>query len=306
MREGDIQSAARDALIRILRPLTRLLLEVGLGVGDLHVLSKLAYVEAAGERQAGRGGARPNVSRIAAATGLTRQEVATILRRAPGELPPVRRGRARAERVLTAWHTDPEFSDRSGSPRPLPKKGGRGSFAALVKRYGGAVKPASILRELVQARAAREMEDGRVEATSRTCANVHWDAASMDAIGAEISEHCETLLYNLEHPDAPRYARRVECANIDVNAMRLLVPQVRESADDFLEGAQVALSDPQYRANSRRTGEHAVRFVVSVQFFQKRMGDERVPRAARRLGQLRSNRRSRIQRRKARREVGAD
>src|SRR5579885_2217197 len=152
LRERDIKAAARGAVLKILEPLAQLLLEVGLGVGDLHALSKLAYVEAASRRQAARAnGARPNVSRIAATTGLTRQEVASILARPPGALPPVRRGRARAENVLSGWHNDPEFTDRAGLPLLLPRKGPKRSFAALVARYGTAVKPASILRELVRA-----------------------------------------------------------------------------------------------------------------------------------------------------------
>lgn len=283
LRERDIRAAARGAVLKVLEPLAQLLLEMGLGVGELHALSKLAYVEAASGRQAGRAnGARPNVSRIAATTGLTRQEVASILARPPGALPPVRRGRARAENVLSGWYTDPEFTDRSGAPLLLPRKGPKRSFAALVARYGTAVKPASILRELLRAGAARELKDGQVEALSRTCANVHWDAESLDAIGTEIAEHCETLLYNLQHPDAPRYARRIECAGIDVNSMRVLVPDIREDADVFLEGAQLRLSDPRYQAKSARAREHAVRFMISVQLFQERMRRENSPRAMRR------------------------
>ena len=75
-----LKLAVRRALMRLLGPLVRLLLDAGMGVGDFVSLLKVAYVRAA--VQQGRsvaGSVRPNVSRIAVVTGLTRVEVTAIL-----------------------------------------------------------------------------------------------------------------------------------------------------------------------------------------------------------------------------------
>src|SRR5215469_17665859 len=98
----SLKRAVRTAMLRLLAPLAELLLDAGIGVGEFASLVKLAYVRAAERRVgAGRDG-RPNASRIAVLTGLTRVDVAAILKSAEGEPPPSSdRGRQRAERVLS-------------------------------------------------------------------------------------------------------------------------------------------------------------------------------------------------------------
>src|SRR6516162_6790170 len=76
----SLKSAVRSAIVRMLDPLVRLLLTVGIGVGDFLSLVKVAYVRAARDQaRETRGELRPHVSRIAVVTGLTRAEVAAIL-----------------------------------------------------------------------------------------------------------------------------------------------------------------------------------------------------------------------------------
>ncbi|MBV9726928.1 MAG: hypothetical protein JO299_17345, partial [Gammaproteobacteria bacterium] len=77
----SLKSAIRAAVLRLLDPLIKWLLEAGIGVADFLPLVKIAYVRAASERGRASGAepARPNVSRIAVVTGLTRGEVAGIL-----------------------------------------------------------------------------------------------------------------------------------------------------------------------------------------------------------------------------------
>ena len=69
-----LKRALRVAVLRLLRPLTRLLLQAGIGLGEFTSIAKVAFVRAAleegGEGEAG--GRRPNATRIAVLTGLTR------------------------------------------------------------------------------------------------------------------------------------------------------------------------------------------------------------------------------------------
>src|SRR5690349_20627394 len=114
-----LRPAVSEAALQVILPLVELLLGVRMGVGEFVAIAKLAYVQTAlaGARREGEH-QRPNISRIAVETGLTRAEVAQLLRRKVKPLP-FRRGRARADRVLAGWWNDSEFQDEFGKPAAL-------------------------------------------------------------------------------------------------------------------------------------------------------------------------------------------
>jgi hypothetical protein len=94
----SLKAAVQTAVLRMLDPLVRLLLAAGIGVGDFLSLVKVAYVRAARDQgREARGELRPNASRIAVVTGLTRGEVASMLAADTDERRTSERGRQRAE-----------------------------------------------------------------------------------------------------------------------------------------------------------------------------------------------------------------
>jgi Family of unknown function (DUF6502) len=303
-----VKSAVSAATLKLLHPLAHFLLEARIGVGELQSLAKLAYVAVAAERgRAGGGSQRPNVARIAAETGLTRVDVAALLAELAGQASPTRpgRGRVRAERVLAGWWEDPSFLDRAGEPARLKLKGPRLSFAALVKRHSGDRHTAPILDELLRAKAVRQLEDGTLQAVSRTCVNVAWDSEGIEALGEQLSQHFETLLYNLKNPENPRFAQQVTCARLDAHVARVLVAELSEQAQVFLEGADEALN---HAKPPERSAGPAIKFGVGVHFFQKTLTESPVVSRARssRDPPTRTSRRSgpvRRQIRKSRDEV---
>lgn len=274
MSGPEIKQAVQDAALRILLPLSRVLVEARVGIGEFHGLAKLAYVRAAVKDRRTRS-RRPNVSRIAAATGLTRTEIATYLAQAPGVLPPVHRGHSRAESVLAGWHEDPEFLEPdTGTPAALKSKGARRSFAALVRRYSGDTSAAAILSELIRAGAARKLEDGRVKVLRRTCANLRWDIGGIEALGEEVARYIQTLVHNLEHPEAPAYVRHIECGHLDAQAARVVLPEIEEHADLFLESTGITLRHPRHTAKSESARKEALKVAVSIHVYKAPAGEE--------------------------------
>ncbi len=266
---NDIKAAVSAATLQLLQPLARFLLEARIGIGELHALARLAYVQAAAHGEAGLGSARANVSRIATRTGLTRVDVAAILAEQRGVAPRARRGGVRAERVLFGWWNDPHFQDRNGAPERLRLKGARRSFASLVRHYSGdANNTAPILDELLRAKAVQEHSDGTLQALKRTCVSVSWDPEGIAALGEEVAEHFETLLHNLRHPEQPRFAQRIVCGHLDAQMARVVIPELTEHAEIFLEGAQEVLNHREPAGGTKHPGK-TLRFAVALQFFQE-------------------------------------
>jgi hypothetical protein len=262
----SLKRAVRIAVLRLLDPLARLLLEVGIGVGEFLSIAKVAYVRAAREQgEEGSGaGRRPNATRIAVLTGLTRVEVAAILAAGDGEPPSSDRGRQRAERVLTGWWNDPEFQDEVGRPAPLAERGARRSFASLCERYSGEQPQqarVAILAELLRVRAVKRMADGRVVAMSRTYATVGWDPGGVLSAGEELADHCEALLRNLQNPTRPRLIRRVINSQLEPRYAPMLIRDLEQQANTMADAADDALNDPQHRA---RTAEGALRVGIGL------------------------------------------
>jgi hypothetical protein len=266
----SLKSAIRAAVLRLLDPLVKWLLEAGIGVGDLLNLVKIAYVRAAREQGllAGAEQQRPNASRIAVVTGLTRAEVASILAAGDADRPHDR-GRQRAERVLSGWWNDPNFQDGSGTPAVLPLQGSRRSFAALVRRYSGERwRVATILDELLRVKAVRRLPDGRLEALSRTYATVRWDPDGVTAFGEQLGEHCATLLHNLKFPARARYVRRVLNARLDPRYVPMLSRDLEQQADVLADSVDDALNDPKQTLEGDRSATGAASLGIAFYVFE--------------------------------------
>jgi hypothetical protein len=240
-----LKAAILSMLARVLDPLVRMMLEAGIGIGEFVTVVKGAYVRAAREegRRAGREVSRPNVSRIAVVTGLTRLEISSIL--AAGEEGPVApdRGRQRAERVLAGWWNDADFHDERGEPAAIPLRGSRRSFEELVGLYSGERWcSAAILHQLLRVKAVRQLPDGRIKALRRNYATVRWDPDGITSVGEQLAEHCETLLHNLQDPGHPRFVGRVVNSRLDPRYVPVLLRDLRESAEVFMETQDGALN----------------------------------------------------------------
>jgi hypothetical protein len=272
----SLKSAIRAAVLRLLDPLVKWLLEAGIGVGDLLTLVKIAYVRAAREQGllAGAEQQRPNASRIAVVTGLTRAEVATILAAGDADRPHDR-GRQRAERVLSGWWNDPNFQHGSGTPAVLPIQGSRRSFAALVRRYSGERwRVATILDELLRVKAVRRLPDGRLEALSRTYATVRWDPDGVTAFGEQLGEHCATLLHNLKFPARARYVRRVLNARLDPRYVPMLSRDLEQQADVLADSVDDALNDPKQTLEGDRSATGAASLGIAFYVFEASGSEE--------------------------------
>lgn len=116
--------ALLDAIQSVLTPLADLAVAKGLTFAVVEESLKQAFVRAAQEAQVAQGlPAHPLVSRISAATGISRREVTRLTQSDAGAPQPA--AASVVSQLFTRWISDKQLRVR-GKPRALPRQGGRG------------------------------------------------------------------------------------------------------------------------------------------------------------------------------------
>lgn len=160
-QQQETKSRLVRLVVRILRPLVRLLLRHGMSCQEFTEISRWVYVDVAmRDREfALKSRSKQFKSRAAVITGLSRKEVLRLLEfKGPGDLEDIQ-PLNRAARVLTGWTENALFCTGKDQPKVLPIKGGTGSFHDLVRLYSGDVPPRAVLDELRRCGAV-EIVDG--------------------------------------------------------------------------------------------------------------------------------------------------
>lgn len=201
----ELKSAASSALTVLLRPIVRLLLELGVSVKDFNEIAKQVYVNVASSEYGIRN--RPtNASRVAILTGLSRREVARVRNTLLSDPPEFSEQSTVLGRVLSGWHQDDGFST-NGVPDELPADGAR-SITALLERYAPDVPHTAVLKELTRVGAIRVGEDGSARALMRYYMPIELDSASIERYGSVLNDLASTINHNVLENEAPR--RRFE------------------------------------------------------------------------------------------------
>lgn len=140
------QQALLDAVDAVLGPLADLCLAKGVAIQSIEQRMRLAMVQSAIKAHSQLSPTRLT-SRISAATGLSRREVARLQSDSAGT--PERQPRpSSATGVFTRWLSDPSLRDANGQTLPLPRLGAAPSFERLAQSITQDVHPRSLLDEL--------------------------------------------------------------------------------------------------------------------------------------------------------------
>ena len=233
MNEG-ILKALSAAVLRLFRPLVRVLLRNGVSYRTFADFAKWVYVDVA-TKEFGIEGRKQSTSRVSVITGLSRKEVKRVreLPR-PDDTASVERYN-RAARVIAAWRRESNFQDAEGNAAPLLLEGTGATFNELVKRFSGDVPVRAILDELIRIGAVERLEDGRVGLLVRAYVPESSDADKLHILGTDVGYLISTIDHNLQaDPMGPLFQRKVAYDNLPDEAL----PEFRELS---AERAQVLL-----------------------------------------------------------------
>ncbi len=153
-------AAISKSIGHVIQALTDTVLDTGLTIQEICQLVRENSVLVALQRRSGNH-QRPSKTRIAVATGLSRAEVARILR-----LKLVSsdwKSRHPMRKLVATWRFDGMFCTARGEPKTLPIYGKGSSFENLVTVSNRGTPVRAILDELVHIKAAKVLRGQRVQ-----------------------------------------------------------------------------------------------------------------------------------------------
>ncbi len=197
--QDKLKQQILDSFMVVTRPIVRILLRYGIGYREFMEVIKTVFVDIASSDYGIRG--RPtNISRIAVMTGLTRKEVRRLRNKIASGTNMISVKTTPLADVLHHWHAQDEFANSSGHPRTIPFSGTTGSFASLVRQFGGDVPPGAMRTEMKRVGAVRENTDGSLTLLDRTF---------------EASEDHDRLITTLIHAVYPLLANTIHNTDPD-------------------------------------------------------------------------------------------
>jgi len=210
---NSTQKVLRHAVYRLLRPLSRVLMQHGMAWGSFMELARKAWVDEAYRQVAARG-KRPTISSVSALTGLTRKETKRIRDEVIDDDGERDLRYNRAIRVVSGWTGDDRFRHDDGSPAELPIEGEH-SFATLVKDYSGDIPTVAMLAILETSNTVT-VADGRVRLLERAYIPADTPAEHLALLGADSGEFVATIGHNFASPrDARVFQRKVSNPNVN-------------------------------------------------------------------------------------------
>ena len=261
-------NAIHAAILRVLRPLIRLLLRHGVPFGTFSDLAKRVYVEVALE-EFGLPGRKQSHSRVSVLTGLSRKEVLRVTRLDRPDDTETGDRYHRAARVIGGWVRDDRFHDGSVNPATLPVDGEGATFSGLAKEYSGDVPHRAILDELLRVGAVERTEDGKVRLLARAYIPVSGDEEKLEILGTDTACLIETIDHNLRaEPGKAFFQRKAMYDNLPDDAVEELRTDLAKHAERFLEQADRRLAERDRDANPKSTGTGRRRAGIGIFWFE--------------------------------------
>lgn len=222
--------ALQEALAQLLAPVARLAVARGLPYAAIQDLLKRAIVEAASAAHPGLAAHR-KVSRIATSTGINRREVTRLTAPAARQAGAVRAPpRSLASELVLHWRTHPDWLERDGRPRVLPRLGAAPSFEALAQAITRDVHPRSLLDELCRLGLARMDEASDSVALQGDAFVPSGDRVRMlGFLGDNVGDHLRAAVDNVLASGRPPHLEQALFAEgLSAASLEALRPLLRE------------------------------------------------------------------------------
>jgi hypothetical protein len=246
------------ALIRVFRPLVRLLLRFNIPYKACAEALKWTYVDVAANEFA-MGAQKQTKSRVAVITGLTRIEVEKLQREGAKTTKETTKLYHRAARVLSAWEHDPRYRDANDAIRTLPLDGAGPSIVSLVTDFSGGATVRAVLDELLQKGNVHYHADTeRYEFLSANFLVFDDREAELNILATATADMLGTIERNIRPQQSDRrlqaYVEQIQMPEHQIAQVRAFVKLKGNAFLDELDGLLVKLASESPPPESAQTG----------------------------------------------------
>lgn len=262
-RPGEPPRALTPAIVRLLRPLVRVLIAHSLTFPMLARLLKGIYVDVAEDEFPLSGKAQTD-SRLNLLTGVHRKDIRALRgrgRAADRPSPVV----SRNAHMMAVWAGAPDYLDARGRPRALPRTGGRPSFESLVELVSKDIRPRVVFDEWQRLGLIRIDEQERVHLNN--AAFVPRDDLDDLAyyFGRNLRDHIAASGHNLVGNKPPMLERAVYYEKLTSQSIDELAAYTRELGSQTL----VAINQKAYELAQRDASapDASQRMTFGIYFF---------------------------------------
>jgi Family of unknown function (DUF6502) len=148
-----------EAVIRILKPLARLLLRHGVAYPAFAAALKPVFIQAAQDELKSEGRALTD-SAVSLLSGVHRRDVRNLTRLYTAPDPASATPMNMATQVVARWLSQPQYQDADGQALPLTRSAPAGGFDALVTSISTDVRPRAVLEEMLRLGIVQESDSG--------------------------------------------------------------------------------------------------------------------------------------------------
>jgi Family of unknown function (DUF6502) len=266
----EIKRALHAAVLRLLRPLVRLLLHHSVPYETFADLARWVYVDVA-EKEFALPNKKQTASRISVITGLNRKEVARLQEMTVEDNTEAVASFNRAEIVVTAWRHEYPKVDSPNHTSTLPLEGEH-SFASLVKRWSGDMPVRAVLDELLRVGVVRRLENDEIELLSSGAVVPAAEnrEALLTLFGEDTSDFIESISHNVLASDENKFfQRKAWYDNIPVQLLAGTKAIARQRGQAIVDELTEELSkfDRDYTPSLQGTGR--ARAVFGVYYYEE-------------------------------------
>ena len=276
--ETDARGALHAAVMRLLRPLVRILLNHGVPFDTFQEIARWVYVEVA-EKDFALPDRKQTDSRVSVLTGLTRKDVARIRKVEKPEDRAAALSYNRAARVVSAWVREYPMEGTVNGVSPLPLEG-PDSLSDLIRRHSGDMPVRAVVDELLRVGAIHVRDSGEAQLVQRHYLPPPGQRRKLVYLGDDVGDLIATIGHNLESPpEKAFFQRKVFYDNIPqehIAAVRAVARKRGESAIDALVHDMAAHDRD---ATPRIDGTGRFRAMVGIYYHEEMFTDGKPDRA---------------------------